>query len=283
MPVMKVLQGFLHDMKKDINHFLERSRKKHGNKYNYSLVNYTNNKAKVKIICPAHGMFEQAAFSHYSSGCPECGKQIARTIGFRHGGIETSEYRIWQGVKNRCNNPKVRSYPAYGGRGIKVCDRWLEKYTGFINFLKDMGNRPSPEHSIDRVDNDGDYCPENCRWATNYQQSQNTRPQARNSTGIKHITAKKYKGSIVYQVQRIVNKKRYYGGEHSTIEGAQIALDKINEIVYKEEVYGNPYERMVNILRRKIETIEKSTEVNKNYTVTVLLEILETYKLIHKR
>lgn len=72
----------------------------------------------------------------------------------------------------RCTNPKNPVFKHYGGRGIKVCDRWLGK-DGFINFVKDMGKRPSSKHSIDRIDNDGNYEPANCRWATQKQQCNN--------------------------------------------------------------------------------------------------------------
>lgn len=75
-------------------------------------------------------------------------------------------------MKSRCTNPNTRGYENYGGRGINVCDRWLNSYE---DFLADMGRRPSPNHSIDREDVDGDYTPENCRWATPHQQSQNRR------------------------------------------------------------------------------------------------------------
>jgi hypothetical protein len=85
---------------------------------------------------------------------------------------KTREYWIWRGIRRRCNNPSSRPYPYYGGRGIKVCDRWEES---FANFLADMGPRPSPDHSIDRIDNDGDYCPENCKWSTKKEQARNTR------------------------------------------------------------------------------------------------------------
>jgi hypothetical protein len=83
-----------------------------------------------------------------------------------------TEYVTWQDMRYRCNNPNHQSYKRYGGRGIKVCDRWQGR-SGFKNFLQDMGKRPSNKYSIDRIDNDGDYTPDNCRWADSRTQSHN--------------------------------------------------------------------------------------------------------------
>ncbi len=88
-----------------------------------------------------------------------------------HGMAGTPEYIIWQNILQRCTNPCNPRFHCYGGRGIKVCERW----SVFENFLEDVGKRPSSELSIDRINNDGDYEPGNVRWATLEQQTKNRR------------------------------------------------------------------------------------------------------------
>lgn len=80
---------------------------------------------------------------------------------FRHGESYSAEYRAWQTMCHRCTNPASPAWKAYGGRGITVCDRWLNSVTAFI---EDMGRKPSPKHELDRVKNDRGYSPDNCRW-----------------------------------------------------------------------------------------------------------------------
>lgn len=89
-----------------------------------------------------------------------------------HGKTSSPEYKSWSSMIQRCTNPANARYEGYGARGIKICDQWMS----FENFYADMGDRPSINHSLDRINNDGNYDPGNCRWATRSEQQRNKRP-----------------------------------------------------------------------------------------------------------
>lgn len=113
-------------------------------------------------------------------GQTSCGcitREVSRSRLLRHEKTETAEHRSWTGLLSRCYNRRNQKFHRYGARGITVCDRWRGEH-GFEHFLADMGTKPGPEYSIDRINNDGNYEPGNCRWATAKQQANNqSRPQ----------------------------------------------------------------------------------------------------------
>lgn len=105
-----------------------------------------------------------------SCGC--YGKEQRRKAVVKHGESADPTHKAWRAMISRCDDPTTHNYANYGGRGISVCARWRES---FENFISDMGRRPSSTHSIDRIENDGNYEPGNCRWATANQQARNRR------------------------------------------------------------------------------------------------------------
>jgi hypothetical protein len=129
-------------------------------------------KSLWKCRCDCGNEVVTASVELVSGATKSCGCIIGKHKR-THGATGTPEFMAWGAMFQRCYNPKSKSYKDYGARGIKVCDRWTGS---FENFLADMGKRPSAEHSLDRYpNNDGNYEPTNCRWATDTVQSNNRR------------------------------------------------------------------------------------------------------------
>jgi hypothetical protein len=147
-----------------------------GEKFNYwTLIEFTGwirTTQRWKCMCKCGVTRDGISMNDLRTGkSKSCGCIMLETH-FTHGMANTSEYKIWAGMIQRCTNPLNDAYKNYGTRGITVCDRWLNS---FENFYADMGRRPSKEMTIDRIDNDKGYYPDNCKWSDKFEQNQNKR------------------------------------------------------------------------------------------------------------
>jgi hypothetical protein len=123
--------------------------------------------------CITHPHSDGMCRKHYAGRfCKHsCSLGTGRIYLAKHGLSNTPEYEAWHSMKQRCDNPNHKYFVYYGGRGITYCSQWSD----FTNFFADMGSRPSPEHTLERIDNDKGYAPDNCKWATMVEQNNNKR------------------------------------------------------------------------------------------------------------
>lgn len=193
-----------------------------GNKYSrWEVIELKQGKrSRAKAACRCEcGVEKDVGINSLLRGTSKsCGCLTGNTNNV-NGLSKTPEWHCYHGMKSRCLDINQQSFEYYGGRGIKICDRWLEpKGKGFLNFLEDMGKRPSVKHSLDRVDVNGDYCKDNCRWTTRSIQTVNRRKISANTSGRTGVYW--YENRQRWVVKMTKDGREHWGGQTPVYEDA---------------------------------------------------------------
>ncbi len=177
---------------------------------------------RVYYLCICDCGTEKVVFAHnllkgktQSCGCLHREETVRRNT--THGLSHTPEYRVWESILDRIDNPNSTAFRNYGGRGIRISDEWRK----FVTFYRDMGSMPSPKHTIDRIDVNGHYEPGNCRWATH-------REQALNKRNTRHIT---YQGTTLTVIEWAERQNIHYKTLRTRLESGWTIEDALTRPV----------------------------------------------------
>lgn len=192
-----------------------------------------NSKYKVRFgiyECPFCGSQFKTRYDSIKSGLTQscgCYQKIKASLSNKtHGDTSTRLYRIWSHIKGRTLNPSDKAYKDYGGRGIILCEDWKDDFVSFRDWA--LSNGYAEGLSIDRVNNDKGYYPDNCRWATNTIQSRNQRIREDNTTGFKGVNYNKRDKKYQAQIQ-VLKRRVSLGYFVSALEGARVYNNYIIE------------------------------------------------------
>lgn len=177
-----------------------------------------------------------------------CGCKRARSL--RMGNSPT--YKSWMSAKQRCYNTNNHNYPNYGGRGIKMCDKWVES---FAAFFEDMGERPSLEHTLDRIDVNGDYEPSNCRWATRRTQSNNRRDNIYLDVKGEKLTVSEFsakyninRSNVAYELNRGLSAtdilEKYNNMESLLCKRSSASIENLKKVRHKKNGFPIAFEEV---------------------------------------
>lgn len=187
-------------------------------------INQCKKNIQAKGFCPMH-------YQRYKiHGDP----LVEIPQGTRHGLRKHSLYPVWKNMRNRCLNSNNKAYPNYGGRGIKVCREW-DSAKKFIEYATKLPGYSTPNKTLDRIDNDGDYKPGNIRWASRQTQTLNQRVSPRNKTGYRGVSI--YRGKFRATIR--IDNTLFQLGDYSVAEDAAYVRDQFALQLFKEGVKLN--------------------------------------------